>query len=114
MFSSPLTLIKNWKEVRKRQIFLEQKILCSRHERCWTRNGLSMPLLECKSQFGICVGGSSKIQTLSHDSSFIKIEVYKQWKDSQVIKVDFLHLQMCRYIIYPVGVSHTHLNHVIL
>ena len=29
-----------------------------------------------------------------------KMEVYMQrWKDLQVIKVAFLHLQMCRYII---------------
>ena len=43
----------------------------------------------------------------------------QQWKDSQVIKVAFLHLWMCRYITnlgiyYPEGVSHTHSNwHVI-
>ena len=40
----------------------------------------------------VYVGSSSKIQTLSHDSSSIEIEVYNKWKDSQVFKVVFLHL----------------------
>ena len=56
----------------------------------------------------ICVGGSSKIQTLSHDSSSIKI--LQQWKDSQIIKVDFLHLQMCRYNTYYYPVAHDSMN----
>ena len=43
------------------------------------------------------VGGSSKIQTLSQDLSSIEIEVHSD-EESQIIKVGFLHLQMCRYI----------------
>ena len=34
---------------------------------------------------------------MSHDSSSIKIEVYSIGK-AQVIKVDFVHLKMWRYI----------------
>ena len=52
------------------------------------------------------VGGSSKIRTLSHDSSSIKIEIYSNGKDSQVNEVTFLHLQMNRHItnyILPSG-----------
>ena len=61
------------------------------------------------------VSGSSKIQTLSFDSSSIKTEIYSDGKTLRLLKVCFLHLQICRYktnqcIYYPVGVSHTHLN----
>ena len=57
------------------------------------------------------VGGSSKIQTLSHDSSSIEIEVYNNGTTHRLLKL----LPMCRYITnyyiyYPEGVSHTHFN----
>jgi len=42
------------------------------------------------------VGGSGKIQTLCHMTQVLLVLRFTTI-DSQVIKVAFLHLQMCRY-----------------
>ena len=63
------------------------------------------------------VGGSSKIQTLCHMTQILlKLRFTAMERHSQVIKVGFLHQQMCRYITTSVYITQqTHLNwHVII
>ena len=60
------------------------------------------------------VSGSSKIQTMSFDSSSIN---YSDGNTHRLLKLLFFNLECAGQvrIYYPVGVSHTHLNcHVIL
>ena len=77
MFSSPLTLIKYRKEVRKSQIFLEQKILCLHVMR---DNGLEMAqVCHCWSiRVNLVYVWAVQVK-FSLDSSSIKNEVYSSY-----------------------------------
>ena len=67
----------------------------------------------------IYVGGSSKIQTLSHDSSSIENEVYNNGKTHRLLKSVFFIYNCAGILLTSIyiiqSVSHTHFNlHVIL